>query len=431
MGRSWRIAGRKRVLVVLCAVYAFVAVDAWVFAILLQPIKTDLGLSDMELGFVSGFAVAIFNVLFGIPMGRLADLWSRTRVIAIAIFIFSIMTALCSLAASFWQLVLMRVGGAVGEAGVIPSVTSIIADLYPEKSRGTAMALFTIGGFCGSFLAFAAGGIAAEKLGWRAALQLVALPGLLLVLIVLAVKEPHRSLPDGSLESNARVKPRISQVLKFLWRQRSLRHLTLGASLVFLCACGLVTWLPSYFERSYGMGVAESGFIIGGPLGVLSVLGMMAAGILGDRLGRRDERWRAWLVAAALCISFPFCVMTFLARTKLEAICAYALPAAFNAFYVSPTFALVVGLALPRMRAMALAIVISVLTIVGRGMGPQLVGLGSELLQPRWGSDSLRYSLLALTPSLVWAAAHFYFAGKNLTADLLRARTETWGEASV
>ena len=431
MDRNWRIAGRKRILMVLCMVYAFVAVDAWVFAVLLQPIKVDLGLSDTELGFVSGSAVSVFNVLFGIPMGRLADLWNRTRLIAIAIFIFSIMTALCSLAANFWQLVLMRVGGAIGEAGAIPSATSIIADLYPERSRGTAMALFTIGGFCGSFLAFAAGGIAAEKLGWRTALQLVALPGLLLVLVVLVVKEPHRSSAGGGLESNDRATPHISQVVTFLWRQRSLRHLTLGASLVFLCGCGFVTWLPSYFERSYGMGVAESGFIIGGPLGVLTVLGMMAAGILGDHLGRRDERWRTWLVAVALGISFPFCVMTFLARSKFEAICAYALPAAFNAVYVSPTFALVVGLALPRMRAMALAIVISVLTIVGRGMGPQLVGLGSEFLHARWGSDSLRYSLLALTPSLVWAAAHFYLAGRHLTTDLLRARTETRGEASV
>src|SRR5581483_8804602 len=122
-----------------------------------------------------------------------------------------------------------------------------------------------------------------ENFGWRTALQLVALPGLLLVLVVLGVREPHRNSPDGSLESNARVNPRISQVLTFLWRQRSLRHLTLGASLVFLCSCGLVTWLPSYFERSYGMGAAESGFMIGGPLGALTILGMTAAGILGDR----------------------------------------------------------------------------------------------------------------------------------------------------
>jgi MFS family permease len=425
MDRSWRIAGRKRVLLVLCAVYAFVAVDAWLFSILLQPIKADLGLSDTELGFLSGSAVATFNVLFGIPMGRLADLWNRTRVIAIAIFIFGAMTALCSLAANFWQLVLMRVGGAIGEAGVIPPATSIIADMYPEKSRGTAMTLFTIGGFCGSLLAFAAGGLTVEKLGWRTALQLVALPGLLLVLIVLAVKEPHRISADGGLESNSHAKPHISQVMTFLWRQRSLRHLTLGASLVFLCSCGFVTWLPSYFERSYGMGIAESGFIIGGPLGVLTILGMMAAGVLGDRMGRRDERWRVWLIVVVLSISFPFCVMTFLAQSKLEAIAAYALPAAFNSFYVSPTFALVVSLALPRMRAMALAIVISVLTIVGRGMGPQFVGLGSEFLQPRFGMESLRYSLLVLTPTLLWAAAHFFLAGKHLMADLLRVRAET------
>jgi MFS family permease len=410
---------------ILCFVYGLTALDASVFAVLLPAIKSDFQLSDTELGFLSGISYAAFHIVFTVPIGLLADTWKRNYLIAISLSLFGLMTALCGFAANLVQLIVIRSGCALGASGTVPSSTSIIADLYPEKSRGAAMSLFVIGGAFGSYLAFALGGIAVEKFGWRTAIQLVALPSVLLgVITYFTVKEPPRGLSDGQgAAENAARKP-IRQVFVFLLRQHSLWHLTAGATLVYLYSCGSVTWLPSYFQRAYGMGIAETGFLLGIPLGALSVLSLLAGGLLGDSIGRRDERWRAWLVAVALLIAFPFCVVTFLTRSKYLAIGAYAVPASLTVFYVSPTFALVQSLVPPEMRATALAIVLVILSVVGMGIGPQLVGLLSDLLRSRFGVNSLGHALLMLSPILLWAAAHFNLAALNIPRDLARVRGE-------
>ena len=418
LGRR-RATKRGYALLVLSAVYGLAAADAVLFSILLQPLKVDMQISDTQIGFLVGISVAIFNVLFTIPIGRLADLWKRTNVVAISIAVFGITTALCGFATNIWQLIVIRVFGAIGESGSLPSSTSLIADLYPESSRGTAMAIFVMGGYAGSFLAYAVGGVLVEKLGWRGALGAAAVPGVMLALLIrFSVPEPARDCQGG----NARLeRVPLSSVLRFLWQQRSLRHLVAGSTLVFLYTYGVTVWLPSYFERSFGMGAAETGFFLGVPVGVMALLGMVTSGIVGDRLSKRDVRWRAWIVALAVGIAFPVSVGCFLAPSKLLAVAAYGTAATLTTFYAAPTFALVQSLSLPRMRAVALAVLTTVICLVGRGLGPQIVGVLSDTLHTHWGQDSLRYGLLAMTPALILAAAHFYWAGKYLSKDMQRA----------
>jgi MFS family permease len=408
---------RGYVLFVLCAVYALSALDRNILAILLQPIQRELLLSDTQLGFLSGLAFALFYVSLAIPIAHLADLWKRTKVIALSLGLFSVMTALCSAAASFGQLLALRVGVGIGEAGTTPSSTAIISDLYPEKSRATAMALFAIGGFSGVFLGFAVGGIVAESFGWRSAFFVAGVPGLLLALLIhFTVREPARARSPDSGPLSSR------QVCLYLLRQPSIRHLTAGVALILLFTNGFQTWLPSFLQRSFAMSVAETGFVMGVPFGALSIAGMLCAGVLVDRLGERDVRWRSWVVSAGIAITFPFCVMTALAQTKLAAIAAYAIPAALGAAYIGPAFALVQSLSPPSMRALAMATVIGVANVIGSGLGPQVVGVASDAMHARFGTESLRYALLMLTPVLVWAALHFYWAAQYLSADLARAR---------
>jgi MFS family permease len=423
-GESREALGSRRgyVLFILCAVYSVSVFDRNILSILLEPVRAELNLSDTHLGFLSGLAFALFYVTLAVPIARLADLWKRTRVIALSLAVFSTMTALCSLAMSFWQLLLMRVGVGIGEAGTTPSSTAIIADLYPEESRGSAMSLFAIGGSSGVFLGFAVGGFVAETFGWRYAFLVAAFPGLALALLMhFTVKEPQRSASQQRRAVELGGKPSTVEVLRFLWMQRSLRHLTLGIGLLLLFGYAFQTWLPSYFQRSFGMGIAQTGFIMGVPFGVLGVLGMLAAGVLADRLVN-DMRWRSWIVAIAVCTAFPFCVLTMLAPSKYLAIAAYAIPSALGTFYIAPVFALIQSLAPPHMRATALATVIAVANIVGMGLGAQIVGILSDLLNSRYGAESLRFALLACTPALVWAAMHFYRAAVHLETDLARAR---------
>lgn len=415
------MSDRRYVLFLLCAVYSLSALDRQILAILMQAIKSDLHLSDSGLGLLAGAAFAVVYVTLAVPIARIADAWNRIRIIAIAVSIFSVMTVLCSVAVNFLQFLLLRIGVGMGEAGTTPSSTSIIAELYSESERGRAMAWFAVGGCSGTFIGYALGGVIAQAFGWRAAFLLAGLPGIVVALLLLVSVRELKRAGSGSQDDIPRAVP-ARQVIHVLWRQRSLRHLTSGMALVLLFGYGFGTWLPSYFQRSFQLSVAEVGVVLGVFAGALSIVGMRVSGVLVDRLGQFDPRWRSWAVSLALLLMCPFCVVTALAPSRDVAMGAYAVPAILGAFYIAPTFALIQSLAPPHMRATAAATVIAVATLLGIGLGPQAVGLASDALQARLGKESLRYALLICTPILLWAAAHYYWAARHLVDDLARAR---------
>jgi MFS family permease len=199
------------VLGVLFLVYVLNFIDRQVPSILAQDIKAGLGLSDAQLGFLYGTAFAIFYSLFGIPLGRLADSWYRGRLIAVGLTLWSAMTALSGLAGSFGQLALARVGVGIGEASASPAAYSLLADYFPARRRGLALAIYSSGLMVGGGLALPLGGWVAHTwssayapgfapfglAGWQAAFLAVGLPGLLLAVWVLTLREPARGLADG------------------------------------------------------------------------------------------------------------------------------------------------------------------------------------------------------------------------------------------
>ncbi len=408
-----RTSPRGYLLFLLAAVYSLSILDRQILAILLQPIKADLHLSDSQLGFLSGIAFAIFYTLLGIPLARIADVWNRTRLIAISLSIFSVLTSLCGVVTHFWHLLLMRVGVGIGEAGTTPASVSIIADLYPEKSRGTATALFTVGGIFGTFLGFAAGGPIAQAYGWRTAFVIAGIPGLVLALVVaFTARDPVREVVDRTN------RPSVPVVLRYLWGQRAFCHLTAGVTLVLFFGHGFQTWLPAFFQRSHDMSLARIGVTLGLLIGGLSAVGILSSGVLSDRLSRTDVRWRSWIVSIAIGIMLPFYIATLLVADEHVALATYAIPALLSIFYQAPALALVQGLAPPQMRATAVAVVLFVGNLVGSGIGPQAVGIVSDVLRASFGEESLRYALLCSTPVLLWAAAHFYWAGTHLQREL-------------
>jgi MFS family permease len=407
---------------VLTIVFANSHVDRQIMAILLEPIALDLGASDTMMGFLVGLTFALFYAFLGIPIAMLADRNNRRNVIAISTAFFSVMTVLCGHAASFWQLALARIGVGIGEAGTSPPSHSLIADLFPLSLRATAMGIFGLGVNIGILIAFMGGGWMAEHLGWRTAFIVVGLPGFVIAgLVYLSTNEPKRD--HGPSAAPLEAVP-LKSVFLHMWRTRSVRHMVIGQSLSGFVGFGFVLWMPAFFMRSHDLDGVQVGFVMAILVGVVGGLGSFTSGWLSDRLARYDERWRIWAAAVAKAGYLPILVMVFLVEDAWLAVALYIIPALLSNFPMAPTFALLQSLVQPRMRAVAAAILLFCINMIGMGMGPQAVGILSDLLKPEYAQESLRMALLCLGVVNLWCAWHFYQAGRTLREDQAAFREE-------
>ncbi len=410
-------ATRRYMLGTLVVVYTFNFIDRQILSILLEPIKLDLELSDTQLGFLTGFAFALFYATLGIPIARWADGHNRRNLIALSLTIWSGMTALSGLAQNFGQLLLARIGVGVGEAGCSPPSHAILSDYYPPDRRATALGIYSLGIPVGILFGFLAGGWINEFFGWRVAFFVVGIPGLLLALVVrFTLREPIRGMSEGRSASGDQ--PGVGETFRFLWQKRSFRHLAFGGALTAFVGYGVVSWLPSFMIRSHGMQTGEIGTYLGLILGIPGGIGIALGGYLADRFGGRDAHWYLWIPAIALLVSVPFSVGVYLSAGPYAALAFLILPVALGNFYQATTFSQTQGLVSLRMRSVAAAVLLFILNIIGLGFGPQAVGLLSDTLASEFGKESLRYSLLICGLVNIWAALHFYLGGKYLADDL-------------
>jgi len=423
------VARRRYTLLLLTTVYVINYVDRQILAILLEPIKHAFSLSDTQLGFLSGFAFAAFYATLGMPIAMWADRGNRRNIITLATLVFSVMTALCGFARDFTTLLLARIGVGCGEAGSSPPSHSIIADLYPPAKRATAMAIFALGVNIGILIGFLIGGWVNEFFGWRVAFMVVGAPGILLALLVqITLREPPRGHSDGIDANASAAPPSIGAAFAFMWRRRSLRHLLLACALNAFVGYGAVAWVPAFLIRSYGMSTADVGTALALILGIAGGAGTFFGGWAADRLSHRDVRWNVWLVALCVGGGVPFAFAVYLAPTAASSLAAFLVPAAVGALFLGPSLAMVQGLVPLRMRTVASAILLFIINIIGLGMGPQMVGVVSDALTPRFGQESLRYALLVVGLVNAWAAVHFFLAGRTLPQDLALARNQAPAE---
>ena len=427
-GTSWRerIAATPRyrwyALGVLTLVYTSSHVDRQIMGILLEPIKLELGASDTQMGFLIGLTFALFYATLGMPIAMLADRSNRRNIITAAVTVWSVMTVACAYVGSFAQLVVTRIGVGVGEAGSSPPSHSMVADLFPPQTRGTAMGVYALGVNFGLLIAYLAGGWMSEHWGWRATFIAVGLPGVLIALLVyFTTVEPARGASEGEASEGDSKAPSFRQVVAHMWRVRSARHTVIGSTLAGFVGYGFVLWMPSFFVRSHGLSPTEVGLTLALMTGVIGGLGTFTAGRLADYLAERDVRWRTWVVALAKAGYVPFLAAFFLIDDLTTALLVYVIPAFFGGFYLAPTFALIQSLVSLRMRALAASITLFVLNIIGMGFGPQIVGIMSDVFAPAYGKESLRMALLVLCFINLWCALHYYLAGRTLKADLQSA----------
>ena len=411
-------AVRNYALGVLVVVYTFNFIDRQILSILLEPIKQDLGLSDSALGMLTGFAFALFYATLGIPIARFADRSNRRNLIAWALAIWSAMTAVSGLAQNFWHLLLARIGVGVGEAGCSPPAHSILADYFPTENRATALGIYSLGIPFGILFGFIAGGWLNEFFGWRVAFFIVGVPGLLLAILVrFTLREPPRGMAEGRVADEEQ--PTIMETFRFLWSKRSFRHMAVGGGLTAFVGYGVITWVPSFLIRSYGMSTGDVGTYLGLILGIPGGIGIALGGYLADRYGSRDTRWYLWIVSVALIASTPLFFGVYLSSTAFASLMFLILPILLGNFYQATTFSQTQGLVSLRMRSVSAAVLLFILNMIGLGAGPQAVGILSDILQPSYGDESLRYALLILSTVQIWAAYHYYQAGKSLKDDLV------------
>jgi MFS family permease len=419
---EFSVAYTRYALGLLLLVYVVNFLDRQVVAILLQSIKRDLGLSDTQLGAFSGLAFAVLYSILGVPVARWADRGVRRSLIALALLVWSGMTALQGLAPSFFWLFLARVGVGIGEAGCSPPAHAMIADLFAPKRRATALSIYALGIPIGGAIGLAGGGWLRETFDWRTALVIVGLPGIGLALLVrLTLREPTRGWWEGGL-AQSEAPPSLAEVARRLRARSAFAHLAVAGALHAFYGYGAAAFNPAFLERVHGLAPLEIGVWLGAIAASTGVAGTWLGGWLTDRLSTRDLRWYVWLPGWGSLAVVPLVLLFYLWPDGREALALAALPAILAGLYLGPTFAMTQALVPPRMRAQAAAVLLLILNLIGMGLGPQFVGLLSDLLAPRFGAESIRWSLLVtISAGALWSAVHYFRAARTLREDLAAA----------
>lgn len=404
-------------LFLLTVVYAFNFIDRQILVILQEPIKQDMGLSDTQLGLLSGFSFALVYVLAGIPIAYLADRGNRRNIIAIALTVWSGMTAISGLAQNYTHLLLARIGVGLGEAGGSPPSHSMISDYYAPEHRGKAMSFYSTGIYIGILFGFALGGILADELGWRMAFFVVGIPGVLFAgVLMLLLKEPVRGSWDAGADKNA--KASFKETLTFLMTRKSFWYAALGTAMMSYKSYGNGNFMPSFLYRLHDMSLSEIGFTLALVSGVAGAVGTFMGGVVADKLGAKDKRWYLWTPMWGAIIALPLGIYVLLTLNTQSLIIALVLSTVTSTLYLGPCIAISHALVPPHMRAMTSAVLFFILNMIGLGLGPLLTGLLSDWFTAQHGVVGLRYAMLSSYILGSSAIILFFIAGRHLLNDL-------------
>jgi predicted MFS family arabinose efflux permease len=412
---------RWYVLTVMCLVYAINIAARYVVTTVFEPIRLELHLTDGGAAFLTGVPLALFYVVFGIPIAWLADRSNRRNIVAAALIIWSAFTVFCGLAQNYWPFVWGRVGVGVGEAGATPPSNSIVSDCFPAERRPMALSVLTLGAPLGAWMGADLAGAVAQAYGWRAAFFALGAPGLLLgTLVFLTVREPQRGRLDAV---GGEGRPSLAQSLRFLWAQRAAFHVIMASGVCSLWGWGLVWWTPTFLMRTYDLNVAQAGAITGHAHLVGGILATAGAAWLMGRPYMVSPRRVLWTLAAVVGFTTIPSFFAYWTHTLWVAKLMFwiYIPAIY--FFIGPCMALVLNLAPSTMRSIFTAWSVLVGNVFNLIVAPQAVGLMSDFFARGHAADaaSLRLALLFLAPTGFWAVWHFLLAERTVVGDQTRA----------
>jgi MFS family permease len=407
------------------AVLAFVSLLDWadraLISAIAEPVKREFDLSDAQLGFAMGFAMVIMRIIIGVPIGRISDSWNRRNVLALSLGFWSLMTAATGMARNFAEFIAARLCVGAGTAGSYPPTLSMLGDLFPLRSRGTAMGIWNIGGTIGFSVGLAAGAVIAERYGWRmAAFSFGAVGVVMAMLLVVVIEEPVRRNAVGE-ELPEEETPSAREVLVFMRGQRSLLHTIWGFILLNFVEGAQNYWTQSFYVRTHDMSIGDAGSALAGVWLVAGIVGVTAGGYLIDHLGRRDIRWHTWLTGYVALICLVPSIIVYLGPSPTVSLTGTFVGTLIWSIWYAAQMLLMTGLVGSRMRATSWALIMAITMTLGNALGPQVIGLISDWLEPSVGRLSLRYAMLSILILQVWAAVHFFLAGKTIAADYERA----------
>ncbi|MFT7528517.1 MAG: MFS family permease [Arenicella sp.] len=384
-----KVGGYAWYVVLLCMLaYIFSFIDRQILALLIEPIREDLQISDTQFSLLNGLAFSLFYASMGIPIARLADRRSRPAIIAIGIFLWSLATAATGLGKTFWQIFAARMGVGIGEAALSPAAYSMIADLFPKEKLGRALAVYSIGSFIGGGLAFLIGGAVISAIGdmqsiavpvlgdlrpWQITFMIVGLPGILLALIFFfTVKDPTRFSGANQIERAS-----FAETLRFIRRNGKFFFALYGGfTLTAVALFGLLSWLPAFLGRNYGLTPGEIGLILGPIMLVANVGGVLCSGWLTDyfeKKGRKDAAMRAGMIGS-FGLVIPVALFSIMPNQTLSIV--FITISLFFASFPLATSATAMQLASPpHMRAQVSAIFLFLNSIIGLAIGSFVIAI--------------------------------------------------------
>lgn len=405
-------------LLLLTLVNAFSLIDRKLPFIMLESIRAEFALSDTQVGLLGGVMFTVIYSLLGLPLARLADRTSRKLVVSGALAFWSLMTAAGALGQSFAHLALARIGLAVGEAGAVPPSQAILADYFPLRRRGVAMAVFQAGGALGVMGGLALGGRLVEAMGWRQTLVLAGMAGLALTAAMLiGLKEPRRGQSDEVRRVEA--KATLGEALVALWRMRSFKWLALGGALFTLGTSAIITFGPSYLVRVRGFSIADAGAYIGVVTGLAAGAGVLVGGWVSSW---NSPRRTLILAGLGLAVSAPCLYFALNTDSRLGLLVLLAAPLFLGSLYMGPSYAFAQTMAPVQMRALTASVMVFIIHGLGTSLGPLIVGAVSDGLAPSRGVDGLRLALMIAPIAYVAAAAAIAAAASRIEGDLPTSR---------
>jgi predicted MFS family arabinose efflux permease len=419
---------RHYALGLLTLTYVLNFLDRQLLAVLLEPIKAEFQVSDTAMGLLYGLAFALFYATLAIPVARLADQYSRRNILAAAAGVWSLMTVLCGTAGNFIQLVVFRIGVAVGEAGGVPPSQSMVNDIYPPSQRATAMAVFSSGTFIGTILAMVGGAFIAQHLGWRAAFFIVGAPGILLALIIrFTISDPVRGQWDESSANTKTEQTRLWDSIVMMWRRPALRCAMIGCGLACMAGYGIGYWSIAFMMRVHSLSLVQSGLLIGGLGAIIGLLGSLFGGWLCDRLASQKREWLLKLPALSLLLSLPL-MLLFLGWDENQkislgnhaipvAIVFYCLGGFVGSWWAAPTYVAIQELVEPQQRTLVCAVLLFIMNLIGFGLGPLLVGVFSDMLTPLFQQNAIRYSLMLIMMMYIFAMVFYLMSSRRFNSQ--------------
>jgi MFS family permease len=423
-------AYRYYVVWLLFAVYVLNFVDRQILAILNEELKGEFGLSDTQLGLLGGAAFAALYSTLGIPIARWGDRGSRVNIISLAILVWSGFTALTAGAKAIWHLVVARLGVGIGEAGCSPPAYSLISDYFEQKRRATAMSIYSMGVYGGSFVGLFIGASVAEQYGWRMAFLVCGIPGVALALIVkLTLREPPRGFSEPLNAALKPAAPPMLEVLRKLWAKKSFRWLSAGASLHTFASYGVGHFYGSFLIRSHGLGLAEVGQLLGIIVAVGGLSGTFLGGYLSDRYVNRhnDIRYYLFVPALLLAINIPVGQLVYVMTDRNIVLFTMVAYVALSSSFLAPNLAITHRLVTVSERAVASALFLFIVNLVGLGFGPTLAGVLSDFLRDLFISngetvkqatgDGLRWSLRLLILVNIFAVWFYLIGAKKVREE--------------